>query len=112
MGSVSLKGYYLPHIDAKPWPGILRDKRLTLRLTQQQVADKAKIKVQQYQKFESGERNIMTCSFQIACRVIEALDMDITAFFHGEYVMGEEIYLEDGILKFKKTGRPVDEDVK
>lgn len=23
----------------------------------------------------------MTCSFQIACRIIEALEMDITAFF-------------------------------
>lgn len=50
-------------------------------MTQQQVADKAHIVLQQYQKFESGERNIMTCSFQIACRIIEALEMDITAFF-------------------------------
>lgn len=63
---------------------ILREKRVALEMTQQQVADKAGIKLQQYQKFESGERNIMTCSFQIACRVIEALGMDISKFFHGD----------------------------
>lgn len=111
MENIILDGYCLPHIQTKPWPNILREKRVTLRMTQQQVADKARIKVQQYQKFESGERNIMTCSFQIACRVIEALGMDITGFFHGEYIMGEEIYVEDGDVKYKKTGRPVSEDV-
>ena len=53
----------------------------------------------------------MTCSFRIACRVIEALGMNISDFYHGEYVIGEEIYSEDGVLKYKKTGRPIDEDV-
>ena len=107
----SLDGFQLCHVDNKPWPGILREKRVTLRMTQQQVADKAKIKLQQYQKFESGERNIMTCSFRIACRVIEALEMNVSDFYHGEYVIGEEIYIEDGVTKYKKTGRPIDEDV-
>ena len=55
----------------------LKEKRVSARLTQQQVADKAGIKLQQYQKFESGERNLRTASFQIACRVLEALDLDI-----------------------------------
>ena len=64
---------------------ILREKRSELGLTQKQVAKKSEIPYQSYQKFESGERSIMTCSFQIACRVIEALQMDITKFFHGEY---------------------------
>ena len=64
---------------------VLREKRLELRLTQKQVAERSGIPYQSYQKFESGERNIMTCSFQIACRVIEALKMDITKFYHGEY---------------------------
>ena len=53
---------------------ILREKRLVLGLTQQQVADLAKISCCQYQRFESGERNIMTASFQIACRIIKALN--------------------------------------
>ena len=64
---------------------VLREKRLDLRLTQKQVAERSGIPYQSYQKFESGERNIMTCSFQIACRVVEALQMDITKFYYGEY---------------------------
>ena len=107
----NLNGFQICHVEAKPWASILREKRVTLRMTQQEVADKAKIKLQQYQKFEAGTRNIMTCSFRIACRVIEALGMNISDFYHGEYVIGEEIYSEDGVLKYKKTGRPIDEDV-
>lgn len=80
-------------------------------MTQKQVAEKAKITLQQYQKFESGARNIMTCSFRIACRVIEALGMNISDFYHGEYVIGEEVYLVGKKLYYKKTNRPVDEDV-
>ena len=41
-------------------------------------------------KFESGERNLMTASFRVACRVLEALDMDITAFSHGDLSAGEK----------------------
>lgn len=43
----------------------LRKRRHELKLTQQAVADKAEIKLQQYQKFESGERSILTASFFI-----------------------------------------------
>lgn len=75
---MDLSGFQTCHLEEK---SILRERRVILGMTQQQVADKAHIVLQQYQKFESGERNIMTCSFQIACRIIEALEMDITAFF-------------------------------
>lgn len=68
---------------------VLKEKRLILGLTQKQVADKANLVLQQYQKFESGERSIMNCSFELACRIIEALDMDICRFYHGEYVEEE-----------------------
>ena len=64
---------------------ILKERRINLRLTQQEVAEKAKILPQQYQKFESGERKIESATFQTACKIIEALDMDITKFYHGEY---------------------------
>lgn len=66
--------------------GILRRRRSLLGMTQQQVADKAKITLRQYQKFECGERNLMSCSFLIACRVIEALSMDISEFYHEGYI--------------------------
>ena len=47
----------------------------------------------------------------IAEGLTEALGMNISDFYHGEYVLGEEIYVEDGVMKYKKTGRPIDEDV-
>ena len=60
-------------------------------LTQQEVADRAKITLRQYQRLESGERNILTSSFGLACRVIEALDMDVSKFYHGDYYLEEEV---------------------
>ena len=59
----------------------LKERRQELHLTQQQVANLAGIKLQQYQKFESGERNIMTCSFRVACSVLFALEFDPGEFF-------------------------------
>ena len=69
---------------------ILKERRINLRLTQQEVAEKARILPQQYQKFESGERKIESATFQTACRVIEALDMDITKFHHREYSLNDD----------------------
>lgn len=54
---------------------VLSERRQMLRMTQQEVADRANITLRQYQRLESGERNILTSSFGLACRVIEALDM-------------------------------------
>ena len=68
--------------------GLLRERRVVLGLTQQQVADKAGIKLPQYQKFEGGQRNLRTASFQIACRVLEALDLDIVKYFHKSIAGG------------------------
>ena len=70
---------------------ILRDYREKLGLTQQEVADRAKIQLRQYQRFEAGERNLSSSSFNIACRVIEALELDITKYHHGDYVLGDEV---------------------
>lgn len=58
-------------------------------VTQQEIADRAKITLRQYQRLESGERSILTCSFGLACRVIEALDMDVSKFYHGDYYLEE-----------------------
>lgn len=69
----------------------LIEKRQMLRLTQQEIADRAKITLRQYQRLESGERSILTCSFGLACRVIEALDMDVSKFYHGDYYLEEEV---------------------
>lgn len=71
---------------------IFREKRKALRLTQQAVADKAGILIRQYQRFESGERDIMASSFAVACAVIEALGMNISDFYHGNYSSHSDDY--------------------
>ena len=90
---------------------ILRERRVILGMTQKQVAEKAKIPMQSYQRFESGERNIRTASFQMACRILEVLEMNISDFYHGEYALGEEIYGSKEGLRYKKTGKLIEEDV-
>ena len=59
----------------------LKNRRRELHLTQQAVADKARIQLQQYQKFEGSQRNILTASFTVACAVLNALDIDISDFY-------------------------------
>lgn len=59
---------------------ILKNRRLELELTQQQVADIAKIQLRQYQKLESGERSIYGASFRIAISVCKALQLDPQRF--------------------------------
>lgn len=110
MEQIDLSGFQMCHLDDDQH-SVLREKRVVLGLTQQQVADRAGIVLQQYQKFESGERDIMTSSFRTACKVIEALEMDITDFYHGEYTVGEEVYPSAEGLRYRKTGRLTSEDV-
>ena len=80
---------------------VLSEKRQMLRLTQQEIADRAKITLRQYQRLESGERNILTSSFGLACRVIEALDMDVSKFYHGDYT--ERVRIEESGTKTDVT---------
>ena len=64
VSELDLKGFQIVHTDEIAKNGLLKEKRIILGLTQQQVAYKDKIKLQQYQRFESGERNLKTASFQ------------------------------------------------
>lgn len=61
---------------------VLKDRRIKLGLSQKEVASRAGILLQQYQKLESDERNIMKSSFYISCMVLEALEFDVSEFFH------------------------------
>ena len=56
--------------------GILRTRREELKLTQQQVADKAKIQLRQYQRLESGERSFLGASARIMLSVCAVLKLD------------------------------------
>jgi transcriptional regulator with XRE-family HTH domain len=69
---------------------IIKNAREKLGMTQQQVADKAGINLRQYQRFEGGERNLTSSSFNIGCSVLEALKIDIVAFWRGDVALSEE----------------------
>ena len=90
---------------------ILKEHRIESGLTQQQVADRAGIQLQHYQKFESGARNLRTASFIVACRVLEALDLDIVKYFHEDRIYEEERIFNFEDWNFKKSAMLVDEDI-
>jgi transcriptional regulator with XRE-family HTH domain len=69
---------------------ILQDARGKLGLTQQQVADAAKVTLRQYQRFENGERSLSSSSFDIARRVLDALMLDLSAYARGDYSLSTE----------------------
>lgn len=62
---------------------ILRNRRESLGLTQQEVANKARVQLRQYQRLESGERSIYGASFRIAISVCKALQLDPQRFIDG-----------------------------
>ena len=64
---------------------ILIEARKKLGLTQQQVADKARVAMRHYQMFEGGKRKLSTSSFWTASRVLQALELDVTTFARGGY---------------------------
>ena len=60
---------------------LLKNRRLELGLTQQQVADKAKIQLRQYQRVESGERHIRGASARFMLAICTVLRIDPYEFF-------------------------------
>ena len=64
------------------WDKIMTDRaylyhrRKELGLTQQQVADRAGIKLIQYQRFERGERSMSSASFRIGMAICDVLKLD------------------------------------
>jgi transcriptional regulator with XRE-family HTH domain len=60
---------------------ILRERRLAKNLTQQQVADLARVQLRQYQRLESGERSILSASWNISSSILRALDIELDDFF-------------------------------
>jgi len=71
---------------------VLKKRRKQLGLTLQDVADKAGIDIKQYQRFESGDRELASASFITTVQVIKALEMDPVKYAAGEYEIKELIY--------------------
>lgn len=70
--------------EEEPASAQLKARREALDLTQKEVATRADIVLQQYQKYEGGQRDLRNGIFQTACKVIEALELDITDFSRGK----------------------------
>jgi transcriptional regulator with XRE-family HTH domain len=70
---------------------ILKEAREGLGLMQQQVADKAKIRLRQYQRYESGEHNLSYSPFEIARRVLNVLELDLFTYALGGYDLPDKI---------------------
>jgi transcriptional regulator with XRE-family HTH domain len=77
---------------------MLINQREKLGLSQEDVAVKSGISLEQYQKFESGNRNISSSTFRIVHAVLTALELDISAFNKGEYVF-EDVAADDPLQK-------------
>lgn len=65
---------------------VLKKQREKLGLTQQQVADRAKIQLRQYQRLETGERSFYGASFRIAISVCKALQLDPQRFIDAVFI--------------------------
>ena len=53
----------------------------------------------------------MTASFQLTCRVIKALNMDIEKFYNGDYTLGELLSETPNGLVYTSTCRPFNKEV-
>jgi len=68
-----------------PERGMLIKQREKLGMSQEEVAAKAGIKLEQYQKYESHDSRFPSSSLRIVNAVLTALDLDPTAYANGEY---------------------------
>ena len=55
---------------------IIRDRRIELGLTQEQAAMELSISLQQYQRYEYGERRFSNCPMRIGLRICALLELD------------------------------------
>ena len=55
---------------------ILRDRRLELGLTQEEVALELGMNIRQYQRYEYGEHRFSNCPMKIGLRICAVLELD------------------------------------
>lgn len=72
----ALKSDFAGYEFAEESQHILQNRRKQLGMTQQQVADTARIQLRQYQRLESGERSMAGASMRIGLSVCSALKLD------------------------------------
>ena len=65
---------------------ILRDRRLELGLTQEEVALELGMSIHQYQRYEYGEHALSNCPMKIGLRICAVLELDPyeVIFYNGQ----------------------------
>jgi len=64
---------------------MLKARRKTMNLTQQETACRAKLNLRHYQRFEYGGRSLVTASFTTTMNVLDALEINPDDFI-SQYV--------------------------
>lgn len=80
---------------------MLIDQREKFGLSQAEVAEKAGIKLEQYQRYEQTGVNISSSSLRIVHAVLTALELDTSAFGAGEYAL-EDLPEDDPLHRLHK----------
>ena len=55
---------------------ILRERRLELGLTQEEVALELHMSIHQYQRYEYGEHHLSNCPMKVGLRICAVLELD------------------------------------
>ncbi len=55
---------------------ILREQRLFLEMTQQEVADELGVSLQQYQRYEYGDRDLRKMPMELGLKICYLLEID------------------------------------
>lgn len=55
---------------------ILRDRRVELGMTQEEASLELGISLQQYQRYEYGDRRLVNCPMRIGLRICALLELD------------------------------------
>ena len=74
---------------------ILRDMRVHLGFSQKEVAHCVGIGHSTYQKFERGERSLLTANFGTACAILETLHLDPKKYYDGRCTLSSDLCDED-----------------
>ena len=56
--------------------GILREQRVHLKMTQEEVAHEVGINLQQYQRYEYGDRDLRKIPMELGLRICRLLGLD------------------------------------
>lgn len=83
---------------------LLRNARASKGMSLQEVAEAAGVNIRQYQKFESGERDVRGCSFALGLRLCEALELDPWDFRESQAPRGRSGSDAAGVFELDERG--------